>query len=82
MSSFTVNCTVGEGMCGNCNLQDPSVRLEGRWAHPCAHVMLGLPAWGLGTSQHPRGAWRDPCLCPTWGHLALGSCHWTQGEWV
>jgi hypothetical protein len=32
-----------------CSLQDPSARLEGRWAHPCAHVALGLPGWGLGT---------------------------------
>jgi len=31
--------------------------LEGRWAHPCAHVTLRLFAYGLGTSQHTHGAW-------------------------
>jgi len=30
--------------------------LPGGWAHPSTHVALGLPAWGLGTSQHTRGA--------------------------
>uniref|UniRef100_A0A2K1R957 Uncharacterized protein n=1 Tax=Populus trichocarpa TaxID=3694 RepID=A0A2K1R957_POPTR len=29
--------------------------------------------WRLGY------AGREPCLCPTWGHLAPGSWHWTQG---
>jgi hypothetical protein len=31
--------------------------LEGLWAHPCAHVILRLFAYGLGTSQHTHGAW-------------------------
>jgi hypothetical protein len=39
------------------SLQDPSAMLEGRWAHPYTPVTLGLPAWGLDTSQRTRGAW-------------------------
>jgi hypothetical protein len=38
--------------------------------HTPAHM------WCLGCSG------RDPCPRPTWGHLTLGSCRWTQGEWV
>jgi len=52
-----VDCTVGGGMRGGCSLQDPSAKLEGRWAHPCAHVALELPIWWLDTSQQIRGAW-------------------------
>jgi len=52
--------------------------LPGGWAHPSAHVVLGLPPCGLGTSQRTRGAWialGEPGSCPIedkW-HLGHGS---------
>jgi len=40
MGAYTVDWTVGGGMWGGCNLQNPSARLEKRLGG-CGHLMRG-----------------------------------------
>jgi hypothetical protein len=72
-----VDCIVGKGMWGGCSLQDPSTRLYGCYALPCAYMAIGLLAWGLGTSQRTHDTWALPlgwALHNT--HVVLGLCLW------
>jgi len=65
-------------------------QLPGGWAYPLRPRGTWAPAWSAHValesylSAEHTWCWGctgcDPCPRSTWGPLALGYCHWTQGK--